>query len=230
MASSSYHAPGGADSEANSPASPTSPSSSNPPSRQGHQHRPSQPSNLRQTQLASPDESRSHPDFASDGIHSQDHEPAASTSADTDAPRQGGNADEPEEEPDARTSLLHAFKKPYRNSDDTGGQGAMSPRPRHSRLYGSFASSYADTDSGSFEQHRPSLGGRHPTNINTQSANLVDEYVPEAITDGLLGRPKRTGTTHWLAKRAGITNERMMYVSSLQLYASRPFRHRMAAL
>lgn len=196
--------PGSRDSSG--PPSPTgsnSNSNSNPPSRNSHRHTPSNPSHLRQAHMppSSPEDSRIRPDLEADGIHPQDH---AAVDVDSDATHQHGTIEEPSEIASARTRLLENYD-------------SFKTRPRYQHGYGSFASSYAGTEAetGSFEQarttlHRPSLGGRQPTDV--ESTGIFDDYVPDAVTDGLLGRPKKKGTTHWLAERAGIKQERLMYV------------------
>lgn len=198
-----------------SSSSPTSPGTPN--AREGrNQHVPSQPSHLRQTYMPSPspEDRRIAPQLEQDGIHPQDHAPDASTNLDSDATRQEGNIEEPRESPNAATALLNKY-----NHEE---HGTWSPRPRHSRGYGSFASSYAET-AGSFEQHRPSLGGRYPTtdDMNRQSNAGLMHSLPDSVTDGLLGKPKKRGTTHWLASRAGIKRERLMCVR----HAPRPRLH-----
>lgn len=196
------------DSPPRSPTSPSSPSSSTPPSRQGHQYRPSQPSLLRRSHMpsSSPEDDRSNRNFEENGVEAQDHAPV---DADIEATRQHATMDYPsDDEVNARTALLHNIGASHKG-DENGDHGTFSPRPRHGRGYGSFGSSYAGTESGSFHQNRPSLGGRVPTDINTSG------IVPDSITDGLLGRPKKRGTTHWLAERAGIKHERIMYVESI---------------
>ncbi|EME47708.1 hypothetical protein DOTSEDRAFT_69604 [Dothistroma septosporum NZE10] len=195
-----------------SPTSPSSPSSSTPQSRPGHQHRPSHPSNLRQAHMPppSPDDRRSHY-LRDDGIHPQDHAPV---DANTDATQQHEMIREPsEDEMDDRTALL---KQSRRSPKDSENAGTFSPRPRRRPGYGSFSSvQTANTDAGSFEQskswyNRPSLGGRQPTGINHEG--VIQGYLPDTLTDAVLGRPKKSSTTHWLASRAGIKHERLMYI------------------
>lgn len=150
----------------------------------------------------SPEEDRSHRNIEEDGVDTQDHAPA---DTDFEAARPHGIIDEPsDDEVNARTAILHNIGA---SNHGEGEDGTFSTRPRYGHGYGSFASSYA----GSFEQNRPSLGGRVPTGINTSRSGLLD-YVPDSVTDGLLGRPKKRSTTHWLAERAGIKHERVMYV------------------
>lgn len=198
------------------PRSPTSPSSSTPPSRHGHQHRPSQPSHLRQIHMPpdSPEEQRSEPHF-----DAQDH---ALDDAEVDPAQQEGTSNEPSEEPDARTRLLEHYGVSNKHGANSSNHGTFSTRPRHGFGYGSF-SSYAGTDAGSFEEtmHRPSLGGRQPTGINTSREGLIDQYLPANVADAIFHRPKKRSTTHWLASQAGIKNDRMMYVSESEAKCQR---------
>lgn len=192
-----------------SPGSPTSPTTPGRPP--GHQHRPSQPSQLRQLYMpgSSPEDQRMAPELERDGIHPQDHAPDAVTSTSA----QQGTIDEPEGASNEATALLSRYNQSEGEGHD---HNTSVGRPRHGRAYGSFGS-YAET-TGSFERHRkrnrPSLGGRIDTSddVNRQSNAGLLRNVPDAITDGLLGKAKRTGTTHWLAKRAGINSERLMCV------------------
>ena len=151
----------------------------------------------------SPEDQRTQPDLEADGIHPQDHEPAAV--ADTDATHQQGAIDGTEEGPNAATALLERYNK---DSDYT-------IRPRQGRGYGSFASTYAETvNSFDESRNRPSLGGRYNTadNVSTQSRNGVLEALPDSVTEGLLGKSKARGTTSWLRRRAGIKEKRLMCV------------------
>ncbi|KAK4504816.1 hypothetical protein PRZ48_002778 [Zasmidium cellare] len=203
MASNPNSGKSSRDSPPRVPTSPSSPSGSGPPSRQGTQYRPSQPSLLRRSHMpsSSPDD-RSGQDVEQDGVEVQDHAPA---DADFETARPHGIIDEPsDDEVNARTALLNNIGASHHGE---GEDGTTHTRPRHGHGYGSFASSYA----GSFEQNRPSLGGRVPTDINTSRSNIA-EYMPDSVTDGLLGRPKKRSTTHWLAERAGIKHERLMYI------------------
>ncbi|KXT17987.1 hypothetical protein AC579_9597 [Pseudocercospora musae] len=189
-----------------SPQSPGSPQSPNPRDSR-NQHIPSHPSHLRQTYMPSPspDDRRIAPELQADGIHPQDHAPDATADVDFDATQQEATIDEPRDAPNAATALLSRY-----NHEE---HGTWFARPRHSRGYGSFASGYAETV-GSFEQNRPSLGGRFPTtdDMNRQSSAGLMGTLPDSVTDGLLGKPKKRGTTHWLASRAGIKRERLMYM------------------
>lgn len=148
----------------------------------------------------SPDDRRITPELENDGIHPQDHEPAAVANAHATA--QQAAIDEPRDGTNAATALL----KRYNDDADA------TSRPRHGRGYGSFASTYAETIN-SFEQQRPGLDGRFSTfddgNRDTRNAGVL-ERAPDALTDGLLGKPKKRGATHRLAQRLGIKNERLM--------------------
>lgn len=149
----------------------------------------------------SPDDQRSQQGSDAPGIQPQDHEPTAITN--TEAIHQEGAIGGPEETPNAATALLERYN---RDSEQTA-------RPRRARGYGSFASTYAET-LNSFEQSRPGLGARYETSddFNTQSRGGIVEHLPDAVTEGLLGKPKAHGVTSWLRERAGIKEKRMMSV------------------
>ncbi|USW53334.1 Putative SLC26A/SulP transporter, STAS domain, STAS domain superfamily [Septoria linicola] len=185
-----------------SPSSPTSPGTQSRPSYQ--QHRPNQPSQLRLSHMpsTSPEDQRAQPGLEADGIHPQDHEPAAVT--DTDATHQQGAIEGADETPNAATALLERYNK----------DSEYTIRPRQGRGYGSFASTYAETVN-SFEQSRPSLGGRYVTSddVNGQTGNGLVEHLPDSVTEGLLGKSKARGTTSWLRRRAGIKKKRLMYIN-----------------
>ncbi|PPJ55026.1 hypothetical protein CBER1_01473 [Cercospora berteroae] len=198
---SSSKASTNADSRPRSPGSPTSPGT---PSRMSfQQHRPNQPSQLRVSHMpsTSPDDQRSQQGSDAPGIQPQDHEPTAITN--TEARHQEGAIGASEETPNAATALLERYN---RDSEQT-------VRPRRARGYGSFASTYAET-LNSFEQSRPGLGARYETSddFNNQTRGGIIEHLPDAVSEGLLGKPKAHGVTSWLRERAGIKEKRMMYI------------------
>ena len=179
-------------------------------------NRPVQPSGLRQSHMppSSPQiGSPPHPEVGQEGAipAAQDF---ASTSSDPDATHQQASIDEPSGIPDARTRLLNTYGLADCGSNDCD-HGNFSPRPQPRNGYGSFADSYF----GNY-RNRPSLGGRYPLgedpraneDTNTDGEGSLTDTLGDSITDGLLGHPKKRGTTHWLAKRAGVKHERLMYV------------------
>ena len=72
---------------------------------------------------------------------------------------------------------------------------------------------------GSFAPSVMSVGYGGP-NGNGEGGSYRGDYIDgalgDAVTDGLLGRPSKKSTTHWLARKHGVTNERIMYASSIQ--------------
>jgi len=117
---------------------------------------------------------------------------------------------------DVRSRLLEQ----YGLSDHDYAQrdhGAFPSRPQHRRGYGSAGASFV----GSIEDHER-FGGPYPeaedeANGHTNepatfARQFTDGMLGDSITDGLLGVPKKRGTTHWLAERAGIKHERLMYI------------------
>lgn len=181
-------------------------SSPSPPRSAGQQqHRPTQPSTLRQSYMppSSPEANRSHSSAPDDEVETQDH-----ADVDTEeAGRQGA-----QDSPNAQTSLLANYGAATTETTNGTEPYVFRHRPRYTHGYGSFASSYAPTEDGSFEQ-RPSLGGpfMSPDDVSRDSTGILGS-APASISDGLLGGSKKKGTTHWLARKAGIRSERMMYI------------------
>lgn len=174
--------------------------------QQPQQHRPVQPSGLRHSHMppSSPEAMRSHPDVTEAGVESLDHANADAEDSHQEAAQDG---------PDAQTSLLANYGAATVERQNGAEPYIFRHRPRYAQGYGSFASSYAPTEAGSFEQ-RPSLGGGF-LNRNDHDEAGIAESMPDSVTDGLLGRPKKRGTTHWLARMGGIKSERMMYMVAL---------------
>ncbi|KAK5113687.1 hypothetical protein LTR62_003314 [Meristemomyces frigidus] len=192
------------------PAKPTPRSSRQSSIASGPQHRPVNPSGLRQAEMppSSPEE-HSHPGphattsehgpaIDINGLHPAAHH-FASAAADEPATHVRGVIDEPPQAPDARTKLLDNGQK-YNIA--SGGQWT-NWRPTFPRGYGSFAPSiFSDSgrdsnENGETRQHR---------------GDFVDGTLGDAVTDGLLGRPSKKSKTHWLAKKHGVRNERLMYL------------------
>jgi hypothetical protein len=123
-----------------------------------------------------------------------------------------GIIEEPREG-EARTSLLENSGENAKSTNtNTNEPYVFRHRPGYLQDYGSFTSNYAPSEAGSFE-NRPTLGDRYSTSEDvTRDRANVAESIAESVTDGLLGPPKKRGTTYWLAKRAGITSQKMMYV------------------
>lgn len=187
------------------------------------QHRPANPSHLRHSQMppASPDERRGDTSgrhsaadfFTGDGIHPETAD-GASVRSDLEATQQQGGIEEPG--PNARTALLGEAKKhniSTAHETHCGEQncthGAMSPRPRLVRGYGSFATQSEFSQDG--------YGGRYPEGLGDGVGNSGDNVhgvFGDAVTDGLMGpgQGNKMSTTQWLAKRHGVKNSRIMCV------------------
>lgn len=191
---------GGASTFSNSATS--SPSHSRSASQQQQQHRPTQPSGLRQSYMpsSSPEENRSQLDAREGAVESQDH-----GIVDQEAAQ--------DNRPDVQTSLLANYGAATTERQNGAEPYIFRHRPGYAQGYGSFASSYAPTDAGSFEQ-RPAFTGGPPLSPGEAGIGRTGtaESVAGSITDSLLGRPKKRKATHWLARKAGIRSERMMYV------------------
>ncbi|KAK4553693.1 hypothetical protein LTR86_009191 [Recurvomyces mirabilis] len=183
----------------------------------GQQHQPAIPSGLRQAHMppSSPEE-RSHPPPRTqtngeypaidwEGVHPVSHD-YASVAPDEPATHIQGTIDEPPEDPDARTKLLWNGQKyhiPTHCEDPNCDHGAYSPRPRYMKGYGSFAPSVMSVGYGG--PHQNGEGGSY-------RGDYIEGALGDAVTDGLLGRPSKKSTTHWLARKHGVTNERIMYL------------------
>lgn len=163
------------------------------------------------------------PDFESDGIHPYPQDQAL-VHSDAEATHVQGDIEEPHQPPNARTRLLENERK-YHFSECAGcgeencSHGTFSPRPRYQRGYGSFATNNTFGSDGSREGYggpNP-YGSGHETSANGRHyrGDYVEGALGDAVTDGLLGRQSKQSTTHWLAKRHGVKNERLMYGHSL---------------
>lgn len=189
----------------------------------GQQHRPTNPSGLRQSHMPppSPDDRRDEirdgrgPEyFVVNGIHPETD--GASVGSDLSATRQQGAIEEPE--PNARTALLNEANKydiptnHTHNGEEIGSPDHLSPRPRLVRGYGSFATQSEFSQDG--------YGGRYPEGLGDgvgQSGDNAHGVLGDAVTDGLMG-PRdgnKMSTTQWLARRHGIKNSRIMYVGQV---------------
>lgn len=224
---------------------PTSPSQSGPrSSRQssistpGQAHRPQVPSGLRQAHMPppSPEDTRIHY-LADNRSEVEDHGimPAAQESAgpetEISAAQAHGDIDEPQ--PDALGKLReqeqkYTMPKDHDCGEEYCGHGAFSPRPRHVRgRCGSFATYGTMESDGS----RDGFGGPYrevPQEQERQQfdyrGDYIDRALGDAVTDGLLGHPGKSNTTHWLAKRHGVKNERLMYAKSLSIVHAQHLR------
>lgn len=194
------------------------------------QHLPAVPSGLRQAHMppSSPEDHQHEPqanghapEVEADGIHPFTHDYALHPDT---SPAEGQAAiDEPNPSPDARTRLLDEERKynipKTHNCGEGEGctHGAFSPRPRYSRGYGSFAT-YGTARS---EDSREGYGGPYNADRRddgqregrTYRGDFIEGALGDAVTDGLLGKPGKKSTTHWLAKRHGVRHERIMYVT-----------------
>ncbi|QIX01149.1 hypothetical protein AMS68_006666 [Peltaster fructicola] len=165
----------------------------NSSAQHSNDHRPTQPSGLRNTQLP-PDSPRnsiaasSVEEVRSDGIHPHD-EAVTAHSDDSTAQAQ---IQEPQQ-PNLRTKLLGQFQK-YYGTHDCGEEecthGTVSPRPRFLRGYGSWTS----------------YGRATPEDANGRG----QDDTGNSMTDGLLGHsngPKKT--LSWLINENGIPRPRI---------------------
>ncbi|KAK4541617.1 hypothetical protein LTR36_007761 [Oleoguttula mirabilis] len=212
-------------SQASSPATSPRPSISAPSQQQ---HVPAVPSGLRQAHMppSSPEDQQhlpvaNHvPEVGDDGIHpaGSDYAPVDHDAAATHVP---GSTREPAQEPNARTALLNDGKKyniPHLHNCGEAGcaHGTFSPRPRYHRGYGSAATSQTAGSDGSRDEgyggtyQEPQRSGQ--LDGTEFRGDFIDGALGDAVTDGLLGRPSKSSTTHNLATRHGVKHDRWMYL------------------
>lgn len=166
-------------------------------------HRPAQPSALRNTQLPpqTPRSSNSE-EVRSDGIHPQDEDASAhSSKANAQAEIQ-----EPQQAPTLRTRLLGQMKKyygTYDSDEENSTQETTARRPRAQRGYDSYESTSSALPRG--------YGGPLPDDASGK--DQTHDVLGDAVTDGLLGHANghSKGTTSWLAHKNGIPRPRLMY-------------------
>ena len=205
----------------------------------GLQHRPSNPSALRQAELPpSSQDDRFHrlrfdesdigesahaPEFHRDGIQPHAHDFATTEIAPEDT-RVQGEIEEPPEPPTAQSRLLdsgHKYLVPHNCGQYNCNHGAFSPRPRYRKDYGSISSSYAgpppDDDVRSMRSFSE-YGGMTPAEPASIDGILDrgyfgDRNLSEAVSAGLLGKKSQKSRTQWLARKYGVGDERLLYVS-----------------
>lgn len=224
-----------------------SPGPSTPPARSrnsslgqnaAQQHRPSVPSGLRQAHMppSSPEtpfhtpqghqhgEHDTHvPHFEQDGIHPHTHDWAPD--AEVSEARARGEIDEPDDgqEPVTSQSALlhpeHRYRLPHDCGEVNCTHGTFSPKPRHTRGYGSFASGYEPSMQADDERSvQDGYGGAiHAALVDGEPrryrGDFIDRTLGDAVTDGLLGKKNKRSTTQWLAKRYGLKDRQWMYLS-----------------
>ncbi|KAK5175824.1 uncharacterized protein LTR77_000964 [Saxophila tyrrhenica] len=189
-----------------------------------HQHRPSVPSRLSQAHQppSSPDEPfhfprpdhDTLPEVSETGIHPFAQDWASISSDPSDTKVQGEIEDSPDP-PTAQTKLLGDGQKyhvPHKCGHYNCNHGAFSPRPRYGRGYGSIASSFDGSAMGQDDRSQDGYGGTLPAEpADMDDRSYIEGSVGNAVTDGLLGKPGKRSTTHWLARRHGVRHERWMY-------------------
>ncbi|EMC96512.1 hypothetical protein BAUCODRAFT_33870 [Baudoinia panamericana UAMH 10762] len=185
------------------------------------QHRPTVPSTLRQAHMppSSPEDAHYmridgiEPEVEDDGIHPHAYDNAPATEG-VEAVEAQADLDELPEQPDARTKLLGHGRK-YHVAADCGEEncshGTFSPRPRYLRGYGSFATNW------SFRSNAKPDGYGGPnrdagSSDGSYRGDYIEHALGDAVTDGLLGHPSKSSTTHWLASKYGIKHERLMFL------------------
>jgi hypothetical protein len=188
----------------------SSPGSSSSSQFQGSQHRPTNPSGLRQAHMppSSPEDRRDDGTEAyaptENGI--QPMVEGASIQAEPASMQAEGAIDEPEA--NARTKLLGEAQKYSIPTHENCGEencnhGAMSPRPRHLRGYGSFAPSITSTD-GYPGSYTGGVGG---------SGDSIHGILGDALADSLIPRDgSNMSSAQFLAHRKKAKHSKLMYV------------------
>lgn len=190
-------------------------------SSHAQQHRPTNPSGLRQAHMppSSPEDHRNST------IAGNMHGHARGQSADgaiqpmiADASIQSepasmqaeGTIDEPE--PNARTKLLgeaqkYSIPKHENCGEEDCNHGAFSPRPRHQRGYGSFAPSVTSTEGNGGSYTDDTYGGVGG------SGESIHGVLGNALADSLIARDgNELSSTQYLAKRDQVKHSRTMCV------------------
>jgi hypothetical protein len=175
------------------------------------QHRPTHPSGLRQAHMppSSPEDRRNND--ANTPAHPTDNgiQPiieGASIQSEPTAMNTEGAIEEPEV--NARTALLGEAQKYSIPTHENCGEencnhGAMSPRPRHMRGYGSFAPSVASTDAYG-PSYAEGVGG---------SGDSIHGVLGHALADSLIPRDGGDmSSAQFLEQRKKAKHSKLMYV------------------
>ena len=166
------------------------------------------------------------PEVEEDGIHPSTAHDQASVHSDHSETSVRGCIDEP---PDVRSRLLdfgHKYHLPHNCGEYNCTHGTFSPRPRRVKGYGSIASDYDGPAGETEDDHSESgFGGRAPGHHHDSSGRVyrgdfVEGTFGDAVADGLLGKPSNNSTTHWLARRHRVRNERWMYVQVPSIHST----------
>lgn len=180
----------------------------------GTQHRPANPSGLRQAHMppSSPEDRRNN-SVQEQGMRQptdggiQPVIEGASMQSEPSNMYAEGAIEEPEA--NARTKLLGDTQKYSIGTHDNCGEencnhGNISPRPRHHRGYGSFAPSIMSTDG---------TGGSYTEGGVGSSADSINGILGDALADSLMprGGPEMS-TTQYLAQRKKVKSSKLMYV------------------
>lgn len=189
---------------------------------QGNQHRPANPSGLRNAHMppSSPEDRKDNgtQDRGQEQEQDQGSEiqpllndsPIRAEPADIYAE---GATDEPEA--NARTRLLGEAQKynvPAHEGceEENCTHGGFSPRPRHHRGYGSFAPSIASTDGNMGSYTEGSYRG-------AGSGDSIHGVLGDALADSLMPQNgNKLSSTQYLAQRNKVKHSKMMYVGNFQ--------------
>lgn len=187
------------------------------------QHRPTNPSGLRQAHMppSSPEDRR---DDGHAPAQPTDHgiQPmieGASVQSEPAAMPVEGAIEEPEV--NARTALLGEAQKYSIPTHENCGEencshGAMSPRPRHMRGYGSFAPSVASTDAYG-PSYTERVGG---------SGDSIHGVLGHALADSLIPRDGgEMSSEQFLEQRKKAKHSKLMYVGFRSGLSPRAHNH-----
>jgi hypothetical protein len=184
------------------------------------QHRPTNPSGLRQAHMPP-----SSPEDRRDDTHAPGHptengiQPiieGASIQSEPTAMNTEGAIEEPEV--NAKTALLGEAQKYSIPTHENCGEencnhGAMSPRPRHMRGYGSFAPSITSTDG---------YGGSYTERVGG-SGDSIHGVLGHALADSLIPRDGGDmSSEQFLEQRKKAKHSKLMYVGLRSRLTARP--------
>ncbi|MCJ1245746.1 hypothetical protein MMC30_002950 [Trapelia coarctata] len=145
-------------------------------------------------------------EFDNDGIHPLLPNNAAPLEDSADTHMEGALEEPSNYEADAHTALLESYNQSPACGNKHCNHGTFSPRPEMHRKAMSYDSQF---DFGSRQAGNLAAS---PTGDESNSARGI---FGAAVAEGMFGRnsAKKMSTTQWLAKRHGVKDTRLMYLS-----------------
>lgn len=152
------------------------------------------------------------PSVTAHGISASSTAPVPDVQSNPEATHQEAYIQEPRLDDGEQTRLLRNTVDRSLSDDEL--------QQQQSEMYGSqsYGTMAIQPGAGAQENGRYPLGhdGQmdcHAETLWGRAEEYAESLLGESITDGLLGRPKKRGTTHTLASQAGVKSERRMSVS-----------------